>query len=50
MAREGFEPEGIVAKLRPVGVVQGRGGTVADAIGRIGGEPGRHRFEGARTR
>ena len=50
MAREGFEPEGIVAKLRQVGVVQGRGGTVADAIGRIGGEPGRHRFEGARTR
>ena len=50
MAREGFEPEGIVVKLRQVGVVQGQGGTVVDAIRRIGGEPGRHRFEGGRTR
>ena len=36
MARKRFKPEEIVAKLRQVEVLQGRGSTVVDAIRQIG--------------
>ena len=36
MARKGFKPEEIVAKLRQVEVLQGQGSTVVDAIRQIG--------------